>query len=244
MLAPWKKSYDQPRLQIKSRDITLPTKVRLLKAMIFPVVMYGCERWTINKTERQRIDAFELQCWRRLLKVPWTARSNQSILKEINPEWIFRVGIPKSVLGRTDAETEAPILQPPDVKRRFTGKDPDAGKDWRPEEKRVREDEMVGWHHWLSGLEFKQTLGVSEGQGSLACWSPCIAKNWTWLSSWTTTQLWKLEVWCQGVGRSMSPLKDLGENLSLPFLAFVVFWQAMGSLAHKCITPVSTSVVT
>ena len=71
---------------LKSRDITLPTKVRLVKAMIFPVVMYGCESWTVKKAERQRIDAFELWCWRRLLRVPWTARrSNQTILKEINP---------------------------------------------------------------------------------------------------------------------------------------------------------------
>ena len=72
----------------KSRDVTLPTKVHLVKAMVFPVVMYGCESWTIKKAERQRIDAFELWCWRRLLRIPWTARrSNQSILKEINPEY-------------------------------------------------------------------------------------------------------------------------------------------------------------
>ena len=71
---------------LKSRDITLPTKVRLVKVMVFPVVMYGCESWTVKKAEHQRIDAFELWCWRRLLRVPWTARrSNQSILKEINP---------------------------------------------------------------------------------------------------------------------------------------------------------------
>ena len=72
---------------LKSRDITLPTKVRLVKAMIFPIVMYGCESWTIKKAECQRIDAFELWCWRRFLRVPWTARSNQSILKEINSEY-------------------------------------------------------------------------------------------------------------------------------------------------------------
>ena len=83
-----KKSYDQPRQHIKSRDITMPTKVRLVKAMIFPVVMYGCESWTVKKAECRRIDAFELWCWRRLLRVPWTAgRSNQSILKEISPEY-------------------------------------------------------------------------------------------------------------------------------------------------------------
>ena len=88
MLAPWKKSYYQPRQHIKSRDITLPTKVHLVKAMVFPVVMYGCESWTIKKAECLRIDAFELWCWGRLLTVPWTARrSNQSILKEISPEY-------------------------------------------------------------------------------------------------------------------------------------------------------------
>ena len=71
---------------LKSKDIILPTKVRTVKAMVFPVVMYGCERWTIKKAEHGRIDAFKLWCWRRLLSIPWTARSNQSILKEINPE--------------------------------------------------------------------------------------------------------------------------------------------------------------
>ena len=91
MLAPWKKSYDQPRQHIKSRDITLPTKVSLVKAVVFPVVVYGCESWTIKKAERQRIDAFELWYWRRLLRVPWTARrSNQPILKEISPEYSLK----------------------------------------------------------------------------------------------------------------------------------------------------------
>ena len=86
MLTPWKKSYDQLDSILKSRDITLPTKVFLVKAMVFPVVMYGCESWTVKKAERQRIDAFELWCWRRLWRVPWIARrSNQSILKEISP---------------------------------------------------------------------------------------------------------------------------------------------------------------
>ena len=86
MLTPWKKSFDQPKQHIKSRDITLPTKVHLVKAMVFPVVMYGCESWTVKKDECWRFDAFELWCWRRLLRVPWTAgRSKQSILKEISP---------------------------------------------------------------------------------------------------------------------------------------------------------------
>ena len=87
MLTPWKESYDQPRWHIKNRDITLPTKVRLVKAMVFLVVKYGCESWTVKKAECQRINAFELWCWRRLLRIPWTARrSNQSILKKFSPE--------------------------------------------------------------------------------------------------------------------------------------------------------------
>ena len=105
---------------LKCRDITLLTKVHLVKAMVFPVVMYGCESWAVKKAECQRIDAFELWCWRRLLRVPWNARrSNQSILKEINPEYSFE--------GLTDAEAEAPVYGP-DVKSQLTGKD-DAGKD-------------------------------------------------------------------------------------------------------------------
>ena len=93
---------------LKSRDVTLSTKVRLVKGMVFPVVMYGCESWTIKKAEHRRSDAFELWCWRRLLRVPWTARrSNQSILKEISPEYSSE---------RTDAEAETPILWPPHVK--------------------------------------------------------------------------------------------------------------------------------
>ena len=93
---------------LKSRDITLPTKVRLVKAMVFPVVMYGCESWTVKKAECRRIDGFEVWCWRRLLRVPWTARrSNQSILKEISPGIFF---------GRNDAEAATPVLWPPHAK--------------------------------------------------------------------------------------------------------------------------------
>ena len=108
---------------LKRRDIALPTKVCMVKTVVFPVVVYGCESWTIKKAEHQRIYAFKLWCWRRLLRVPWTAkRSNQSIVKEINPEYS---------IGRTDVEAEAPILWPSDVKSQFIGKVPDAGKDGR-----------------------------------------------------------------------------------------------------------------
>ena len=121
----------------KSRDITLPAKVRVVKAMVFPVVMYGCESWTVKKAERWRIDAFELWCWRRPLRVLWTARrSNQWSLKEISPEWFIE---------STDVEAETPILWPPDMKNWLIGKDPDAGKDWRREDKETTENEMVGW---------------------------------------------------------------------------------------------------
>ena len=137
-----------------SWDITLLTKVRLVNAVVFPVVMYGCEIWTLKKAEHQRTDAFELWWWRRFFKVPWTARrSSQSMLKEITPEYSL----------------EAPILWTPDVKKQLIRKDPDAGKDWRQEEKRMTEDEMVGWHHQLEGHEFEQTSGDGEGQGSPAC---------------------------------------------------------------------------
>ena len=106
---------------LKSRDITWPTKVHLVKAVVFPVVMYGCESWSIKKSECQIIDAFEMWCWSRLLRNPWTARrSNQSILKEISPECSFS--------GRTDVEAETLILCPPDAKNYLIGKDPDAGK--------------------------------------------------------------------------------------------------------------------
>ena len=148
----------------KSRDITLPTKVRLVKAMVFPVVMYGCESWTVKKVEHRRIDAFELWCCRRLLRVPWTARrSNQSILKG-NQSWIFT--------GRTDTDAETPILWPPDVKNWLISKDRNAGKVWRREEKGMTEDEMVEWHHQLDGHECEWALRVGDGQGGLACCSP------------------------------------------------------------------------
>ena len=94
---------------LKSRDITLPTKVRLVKAMVFQVVMYGCESWTVKKAERQRIYAFELWCWRRLLRVPWTARrSNQGWMSKGDQPWVF--------FGRNDAKAETPVLWPPHVK--------------------------------------------------------------------------------------------------------------------------------
>ena len=136
---------------LKSRDITLPTKAHLLKSMLFLVVMYGCHSWTIKKAGCWRIYVFELWCWRRLLRVPWTVRrSNQSILKEISPGCSLEGLILKLKLqyfGQLNGRTDS------------LEKDPDAGKDWGQEEKGMTEDDMVGWHHWLSGHEFRVNSG-------------------------------------------------------------------------------------
>ena len=118
-----------------SRDITLPTKVHLVKGMLFPVVVYGCQSWTIKKAEHRRTDAFELWCWRRLLRVPWTARiSNQSILNEIGPEYSL-----EGVMLKLKLQYFSHLM-----KNWLIEKDPDTGKDWRQEEKGSTEDELIG----------------------------------------------------------------------------------------------------
>ena len=132
---------------LKSRDIILPTKVSLVKAMVFLVVMYGCESWTIKKAEHQKIDAFELWCWRRLLRVPWTARgSNQSILKEISSEYSL-----EGLMLKLKLQYSGHLMQRTDTLEKTLM----LGKDWRWEEKGTREDEVVGWYHWLNGHEFE-----------------------------------------------------------------------------------------
>ena len=129
---------------LKSRDITLSTKVRLVKAMVFPVVMYGCESWTIKKAEGRRIDAFELWCWRRLLRVPWTARrSNQSILKEISPECSLermRLKLKLQYFGHLMRRVDS--LEMTLMLGRIGGR-----------KRKGQQDEMAGWHHWLNGHE-------------------------------------------------------------------------------------------
>ena len=163
---------------LKSRDITLPTKVRLVKAMVFPVVMYGCESWTVS--ERWRIDAFELWCWRRRLRVPWTERrSNQSILKEISPGCSLEGMILKLKLQYFAHH----------VKSWLIGKDSDAGRDWGQEEKGTTEDEMAGWHHRLDGREFEWTLGIGDGQVRLGVLrfmgSQRVGHDWITELNWT-----------------------------------------------------------
>ena len=160
---------------LRSRDSTLPTKVCLVKAMVLWVIMYGCERklsaeelmllnWGVGEDSwEDSLDCKEIQ--------PVHPKGNQS----------------RIFIGRTDAEAETPILWPPDAKNWLLGKDPDAGKDWRQEEKGTTEDEMVGWHHRLNGHEFEQVPGVGEEQGSLPCCGPWGCKeldmaekpNWT-----------------------------------------------------------------
>ena len=161
---------------LKGRDITLPTKVHLVKAMVFPVVMYGYESWTVKKAEHQRIDAFELRCCRRLLRVPWTARRPKlSIPKEFSPG-ISLEGLMLKLklqyfghLMRRVYSLEQTLM---------------LGRDGGQEEKGTTEDEMAGWHHRLHGHEFEWTPGVGDGQGGLAC-----CDSWGHKESDTTEQL-------------------------------------------------------
>ena len=143
----WKLSA-RSQIQYIFHDTTLPTKICLVKSMVFPVVRYGCKSWTVKKAEHWRIDAFELWCWRRLLWVPWTARrSNQSLLKETSPGYSL-----EGLMLKLKLQYFGHLMQRTDW---YIGKDPDAGKDWKWEEKGMTEDEMVGWHHWLNGHGFE-----------------------------------------------------------------------------------------
>ena len=166
---------------LKSKDIALPTKVRIVKAMVFPVVMYGCESWTIKESWLPKNWCF----WTVVLEKTLESSLDCKEIKLVNPKgnqsWIFT--------GRTDTEAEAPILWPPDAKSWLIWKDPDAGKDCRQGEKGTTGDEMVGWYHQLNGHEFEQAPRDGEGQGSLACCSP-----WGHKESDTTERLnnnWK-----------------------------------------------------
>ena len=166
---------------LKSRDITWPTKVRLVKAMVFPVVIYGCESWTIKKAERWRIDSFEPWCWRRLLRESLGLQGDL-VHPKGDQSWVFT--------GRTDAEPETPILWLPDVKSWLIGKDPDAGKDWRQEEKgRWR------WDGWMASLTQWAWVWVNSGSwwwtGRPVCCSPwgCKELDTTERLNWTEWNL-------------------------------------------------------
>ena len=162
----------------------MSTEVCLVKVMVFPVVMYGCESWTIKKAECQRIDAFELWCWRRLLRVPWTARRyNQSILKEINPEYSL-----ERLMLKLKLQCFGHLMQRTDWLEKTLVPEKIEGR------RRMTEDEMVGRHHWLNGHGFGWTSGVGDGQGGLACCSSWGRQEWDtteWLN-WTelTDNMW------------------------------------------------------
>ena len=179
---------------LKSRDITLPTKVHLVKATVFTVVMYGCESWIVKKAERWRIDDFELSCWRRLLRVLWNARrSKQSILKEISPGCTL-----EGIMLKLKLQYFGHLMQRVDSleKTLMLG----GIVSW--EEKGTTEDEMAGWHHQLNGREYEWTLGVGDGQKGLVCCSSWGRKesdmterlNWTELNFLDVVACWLIRV--------------------------------------------------
>ena len=163
---------------LKSRDITLSTKVRLVKAIVFPVVMYGCESWTIKKAEHQRIDAFVVL--EKSLESPSDCKEIQPVHPKGNQSWI--------VNGRTDPEAETPILWPPDAKNWLIWEDPVAGKDWRQEEKGTKEDEMAGCFSklWELVLELDREAWHAAVHG--------VTKSQTWLSDWTELNWYTLSI--------------------------------------------------
>ena len=164
---------------------TLATKVRLVKAMVFPVVMYGCESWTVKKVECRRIDVV----LEKTLESPLDCKEIQPVHSKGDQSWVF--------IGRNDAKAETPILWPPHVKSWLIGKDSDVGRDWGQEEKGVTEDEMAGWHHWLYGRESEWTPGVGDGQGGLVCcdsWGRKESDTTEWLN-WTSSFLISQILW-------------------------------------------------
>ena len=182
MLASWKKSYDKPRQRIKKQRHHFADKGLYSQS-------HGFSSSHVWMWELNHKDSWALKNWcfwtvvlEKTLESPMDSKEIKPVNPKGNQPWIF--------IGRTDAE--AAILWPPAIKNGLIGKDPDAGKDWRQEEKEMTEDEMVGWHHWLDGHEFEQALGVGDRQGSLACCSPWGRKqsdtnewlNWTELNEW------------------------------------------------------------
>jgi len=207
----------------KSRDITLPTKFRLVKAIVFPVVMYGCESWTVKKAERQRIDAFELWCQRRLLRVPWTARrSNQSILKEISPAISL-----EGMMLKLKLQYFGHLMQRVDSLE----------KTLMQEEKGTTEDEMARWHHWLDGCESGWTPGVGDRQGGLACCDSWGRKesdtterlNWTELGLGNILEFRNHKVW-------MWSRYSSAANLSPWHMYFFMIWILILCPASACIS--------
>ena len=207
-------------------ETILPTKVRLVKAMAFPVVMYGCECWTVKKAEHWCFWTVVLE---KTLESPLVYKEIQPVHAKGDQSWVF--------IGRTDNKTETLILRLPIVKNWLIGKDPDAGKGWRQEEKGVTEDEMVGWHHQLDGHEFEQALGVDDGQGSLVCCSPWGHKesdmierlNWTEAS--LTMRFSRQEYW-SGLP---FPSAEVLPNLGIKPTNSIKVWRKWNQLQYSCL---------
>ena len=175
---------------LKTRDITLSTKIHLVKAMVFPVVVY---MWELDYKERWALKnwCFYTVVLEKTLESPLDCKEIQSVHPKGDQSWVF--------IGRTDVEAETPILWPPDLKSWLIWQGPDAGKDWRQDEKGMAEDEMIGWHHPLNGHGFRWTLGVGDGQGGLACcgsWGRKESDKTEWLNwtEWRNSQMLILKI--------------------------------------------------
>ena len=181
MLPPWKKSYDKPRQHIKKQRHYFANKG--LSSLSYGFSSSHVWMWELDYKESwvPKNWCFWIVELEKTLESPLDYKEIQPVHPKGNQSWIF--------IWRADAEAEAAILWPPDVKNWLNGKDPDVGKDWRQEEKGTTEDEMVGWHHQLDGHEFEQAQGIGYGQGSLACCSPWSRKGWTQLSKWTELKI-------------------------------------------------------
>ena len=201
----------------------MPTKVHLVKSYGFSSSHVWMWEVDYKESWAPKNDAFELWCWRRLLRVPWTARSNQSILKDISPEYSLE-GLMLKLMHS--------VLWPPDAKNWITGKDPDAGKDWRWEEKGTTEDGVVGWHHQLDALWVWASSGNGDGQGSLACCSPCSCKE----SDMTEWLNWAMHSKGSTVGQKVSGLEanpELGAHLDQPLHAVSSFRRLQECWHHE-----------
>ena len=185
MLAPWKKSYDQPRQHIKKQWHYFANKGPCSQSYGFS--SSHIRMWELDYKESWVPEncCFRTVVLKKTLEIPLDSKAIKPVNLQGNQSWLF--------IRRTDAEAETPILWSPDVKNWLLGKDPDPGKDWRQEEKGATEDEMVGWHHWIDGHEFEQAPGIGDGQGGLACCSP-----WGHKELDTTEQLNCTEIYCIG----------------------------------------------